>query len=88
MTGDELVSHWDKIALPPGENLVLKTVQFFDFNVHHITAQASRYFDTAKTKSKLLLKERSKTGKQVAARIRNLDRLFVEFWPDNKEKNL
>jgi AAA domain, putative AbiEii toxin, Type IV TA system len=41
LTGDELISMWNRIALTPTENLVLKALQFLDSNIERIAAQAS-----------------------------------------------
>jgi hypothetical protein len=39
MTGDELISLWNKVALTPSEGLVLRALQFLDPNIERIAAQ-------------------------------------------------
>lgn len=47
--GDELVSMWNKIALTPGEELVMNALQFLDSNIERIASQASgAYFGLAR----------------------------------------
>jgi predicted ATPase len=40
MTGDELVSMWNKVSLTPTEGMVLRALQFLDPSIERIAAQA------------------------------------------------
>jgi predicted ATPase len=40
MTGDELVSMWNKVSLTPTEGMVLRALQFLDRDIERIAAQA------------------------------------------------
>jgi len=48
LDSDDLVSLWDKVALTPSENLVLRALQFLDHDIERIAAQSSAqaYFQT------------------------------------------
>lgn len=58
LTGDELVSHWDKIALTPDENLVLKALQFLDPNIERIAAQAANPYFSSPSRGGFIVKSR------------------------------
>ena len=46
LTGDELMSMWNKVALTPNEVLVLKALQFLDLDIERIASQASIHGQT------------------------------------------
>ncbi len=41
LTGDELISMWNKVSLTPNEALVLRALQFLDGDIERIAAQAT-----------------------------------------------